>query len=325
MLDEIKNNIKIYWSDKALRDINRSQSAVLALGTFDGVHIAHKKLLCEAVKLKSGLNADFAGAWCFAQSPASFLRGVEIPALTTLEQKIDLMLECGIDFVAVGNFEDFCKISAEDFIDNILINNLSCVGAVCGFDHKFGFRGAGTSAMLREKLGADRVIEVDEIKLFGEKVSSTAIREKIASGKIDEAGAMLGRHYELISPVVPGKKLGREMLFPTANQFFPKGMITPRHGIYATLCTLVDGRQYIGVSNVGVRPTISDNMDSHITNCETYICDFSDDIYGQPLSVKFCAYLREEKRFSSLDELSDAISKDKDCAIEYFRSLNIEL
>ena len=324
MLEMVENNIKIYWSDSVVNDIRPCKSTVLALGTFDGVHVAHKKLLEEAVNLKKSLGAEYAGAWCFSQSPASILRGIDIPALTTLEQKIKLMLDCGIDFVAVGDFQDFCNISADDFINKVLAHHLNCVGAVCGFDHRFGYKGIGNASLLKERLGNDNVIEVSEIKIHGETVSSTAIREKIASGQIADANEMLGRCFELQSPVVHGKKLGREMQFPTANQFFPQDLIVPKHGIYATLCTLEDGRRLIGVSNVGIRPTISDDKDSHIANCETYICYFSDDIYGQALYVSFCAYLREEKRFSSIDELSEAISKDKDNAIAYFKSYNID-
>ena len=115
------------------------------------------------------------------------------------------------------------------------------------------------------------------------------------------------------------------MQFPTANQYFSEGMIIPKHGIYATVCTLADGKRYIGVSNVGTRPTISDDKDSHIANCETHICDFTGDLYGQMLKIEFCAYLREEKRFSSIDELTSAIENDKNTAIKLFNSKGIEL
>ncbi|MBR2336025.1 MAG: riboflavin biosynthesis protein RibF [Clostridia bacterium] len=319
----MNNSFKIFWSDRYKEERPIPKNSVLALGTFDGIHIAHKKLLFEALDLKNRIQADFAGAWCFEQSPASILRGVDIPALTTLYQKISIMLSQGLDFVAVGDFKSFSSVTAEDFIDNILVNELGCVATVCGFNHKFGYKGLGNSNLLRSKFSCERVIEVDEITMFGETVSSTSIREKISSGDIEKANAMLGRCFSLSSAVVHGKRLGREMQFPTANQCFPSELIVPKHGIYATVCTLEDGSKYMGVSNVGVRPTISDDIDTHVANCETYICDFSGDIYGQKLTIEFCAYLREEKRFSSIDELSLAISHDKANAIEFFKNTNL--
>ncbi len=316
----MNNNFKIFWADRYRDEKPVLTKSVLALGTFDGIHIAHKELLSEALALKNRIKADLAGAWCFEQSPASVLRGISIPSLTTLDQKISIMLAQGLDFVAVGDFKCFSGMTAEDFIDKILIDDLGCIATVCGFNHKFGYKGLGNSSLLRGRFSCERVVEVDEITMFGETVSSTSIREKIASGEIEKANVMLGRSFSLISKVVHGKRLGREMQFPTANQFFPAELIVPKHGIYATVCILESGEKYIGVSNVGIRPTISDDIDTHVANCETYICDFSGNIYGQNLTIEFCAYLREEKRFSSIDELSLAISQDKANAIEFFES-----
>ena len=317
----MSKDFKIFWSERYNGQTPSLSNTILALGTFDGIHVAHQELLSEAITLKEKLNANLAGAWCFEQSPASVLRGIDIPSLTTLEQKIRIMLLNGLDFVAVGDFKCFAGVTAEDFVDNVLIGELGCIATVCGFNHRFGYKGLGNAALLRSKLSDTNVIEVNEITMFGETVSSTSIREKIASGEIEKANSMLGRRFSLSSQVMHGKRLGREMQFPTANQFFPTRLIVPKHGIYATACTLESGERYVGVSNIGIRPTISDELDTHVANCETYICDFSGDIYGQNLTVEFCAYLREEKRFSSIDELSSAIAQDKANSIEYFKSL----
>ena len=319
MLNSTNIRFKIYWADGHNHDILPS-SSVLALGTFDGVHSAHKALLDAAIDLKKELKLDFVGAWCFAQSPASFLRGEEIPSLTSIDEKIRLMHEYGMDFVAVGDFKDYCHIPADDFIDRVLVDQLHCSAVVCGFNHRFGHKGLGNSSLLKEKLGQACVVTVNEIQMFGETVSSTAIRNKILSGDITHANAMLGRYFTLETPVVPGKKLGRTMNFPTANQYFTIGSIVPKHGIYATLCTLENGKKYIGVSNVGVRPTITDEKDDHTANCETYICDFTGNIYGQMLKIEFCEYLREEKKFDSIEALKSSIEQDKNNAIAFFKS-----
>lgn len=321
--NSICQDFEIIWADGQERNVQKCNT-VLALGTFDGVHTAHKSLLDSAIKLKERLGAEYVGAWCFRQSPASVLKGEPILSLTSIGEKVRIMNDYGLDFVAVGDFEDFRNISAEDFVDDILVDKLGCIGAVCGFNHRFGHRGAGDSSLLKKRFGNDHVITVNEIKMFGETVSSTAIRNHIIAGEIETANAMLGRRFSLESTVVQGKKLGREMQFPTANQYFSNGMIIPKHGIYATVCTLENGEKYVGVSNVGTRPTISDDKDSHVANCETHICDFSGDLYGQMLKIEFCAYLREEKRFGSIDELTSAIENDRNNAIALFKSKTIE-
>lgn len=321
IIDHKETGFKIFWRNGTEQDINKNKS-ILALGTFDGVHIAHKKLIDEALALKKRSDATLVGVWCFSQSPAGFFKGITVPALTLPDQKINILMELGADFVAVGDFENFCTMSADNFISNILISRLKCIGAVCGFNHRFGHKGMGDMNLLREKFGNSRVVSVDEIKLFGETVSSTAIRAALLAGNPVKAAEMLGRKFSLEAPVVHGKQLGRELKFPTANQYFTGNLIVPKHGIYATMCTLENGEKLIGVSNVGVRPTISDEIDSHIANCETYICDFSGDLYGQMLKVEFCAYLREEKRFSSIEELRSAIVADKQAALEFFNEIN---
>ena len=319
------NNFRIFWSERFDGMIMTPSNTVLALGTFDGVHVAHRQLLTRAIALKNEIKADFVGSWCFEQSPASVLKDVEIPSLTTLEQKVKIMLESGLDFVAVGNFKNYCHVSAENFIDNTLIDKLGCVGTVCGFNHRFGYKGYGNASLLKNKFSESNVIEVNELTMFEETISSTSIREYILSGNIEKANAMLGRTFSIESPIVHGKQLGRKLNFPTANQFFPSDLIVPKHGVYATICTLENGEKHVGVSNVGIRPTISNDIDSHTANCETYLCDFSGEIYGQKLKVEFCSYLREEKVFSSIDDLSTAIAQDKINAVNFFKTQKIIL
>lgn len=292
---------------------------VIALGTFDGVHSAHKRLFEEAMKLKSKINARGVGAWCFRDLPAAFLRAESIPKLMSLEEKVEAMLSFGLDFVAVGSFEDFRALDAESFVTSLLIEKLGCVGAVCGFNHRFGYMGKGNAALLTSVLGEDNVVTVEEISYGGETVSSSAIRRHISSGDMERATIMLGRPFSLKAPVIGGKRLGRKLNFPTANQNFKSGSVTPLHGIYATRCK-IDGIPYMGVSNVGIRPSIVDGSDDHTVNCETYIIDFSGDLYGKELTVEFCKLLRTEKKFDSIEALRRQISLDVEQAKEYFES-----
>jgi riboflavin kinase/FMN adenylyltransferase len=310
-------NFKIMTADGEVRGID-GKSTVMALGTFDGVHVAHARLLEQAIGIRNECGAELCGAWCFSESPAGVLGGFDVPMICTLDERVKIMLDAGLDFVAIGGFTDFCSMSAENFIRDVLVGQLGCVATVCGFNHRFGHRGLGDHALLESFFGKDRAISLDEVTLCGETVSSSAIRRHLADGDIEIANEMLGRHFSLTAEVLSGKKLGRRIGFPTVNQQFPQNSVKPARGIYATVCTTEDGKRYAGVSNVGNRPTITDGSDSHVFNCETYIIDFDGDLYGTALTVEFCAYLRHEKKFDSVEELSRAIDNDKKNALEYF-------
>lgn len=314
--DIVKDGFSVISKDGQELDLNKS-GCVIALGTFDGVHIAHKALLNRAVTFKNEIGADLCGAFCFMESPLSLLRGTTIPQICTLDQKLELMFEAGLDFVAVGNFSAFRDVSAHSFID-VIKSRFGCIGAVCGFNHRFGKSGVGDASLLREILGDDRVITVSEIKLDGITVSSSAIRALLAEGNVEFANKMLGRNFTLCSEVIRGKGLGHTINCPTTNQNFPIGAVNLKRGIYATLCTTQDGQVYVGASNVGTRPSIDGTIDDHAFNCETLIADFSRDIYGQTLNVEFCRYLRGEQKFDSLDALSSAIHRDLESAVQYF-------
>lgn len=292
-------------------------NTVLALGTFDGVHIAHRRLLEDAKMLKKKLAASLVGAWCFEENPASYLRGEKQVLITNKQDKVALMLAQGLDFVAMAHFPDFKDLSAEDFINEVLKEKLGCIGAVVGYDHRFGCKGAGTSLMLESSLGKENTVTVSEIKLEEETVGSSTIRKYLLEGKIEKANRMLGRAFSVKSSVTEGKKLGRKLGFPTANQPFPDNTAPLRRGVYATICSFGDGKEYMGVTNVGVRPSIKEG-DDHELNCETYIINFSDNVYGKEMTLKFCFFLREETKFSSLEELTDAIKKDTKKTLELF-------
>lgn len=311
-----------------LRDGKRAplkkESSVIALGTFDGVHSAHRALILEALSLKEKLGVPLAGAWCFSEIPAKVLGKSDVAMLSTLDEKIDILLSLGLDFVAVGDFKDICSLTPEKFVDDVLIDRLGAVGAVCGFNHRFGKMGRGNSALLMERFGNENVTVVPEIKLDGETVSSSAIREHIAAGNVALAAKMLERPISLTNVVRAGKHLGHVLGFPTANLFFENGYVTPKRGIYATLCYTEDGQRHIGVANVGIRPTVIDGSDTHTLNCETYILNFNENIYGKTLRVEFFEFLRDEKRFDSLRDLQNQIAEDAKRAKEYFKALGID-
>ncbi len=314
---DILPRISIITKDGIKSEIPYSR-AVFALGTFDGVHIAHKALLQKACELKKGLCADALAVFSFSESPASVMGRASREVLTEKDEKIRLLLENGADAVITAEFEDFRDMPAEVFISDVLCSALSCVGTVCGFNHRFGKGGNGNFDLLEGFFGKGSALSVPRITLDGDTVSSSTVRSLLSAGDTEKANRMLGRAYTLSSEVTSGKMLGRRLGFPTANQAFPRGSVKLRRGVYATRCRIGEDL-YLGVSNVGVRPSISEN-DDHALNCETYILDFSGDIYGELMTVEFHRHLRDEKAFPSLDELRSAIEKDKACVTEYFKT-----
>lgn len=286
---------------------------VLALGNFDGVHLAHRKLLLRAIDIKNSIGASLVGAWSFEENPLCALTDNPPPYIYNAHTKAEIMLSMGMDFVILCDFKYFKDMSPSCFVQTHLIGELGCIGAVCGFNYSFGKFGAGKPELLKSYFSSERFDMVEEFKLDGETVSSTKVRKYILEGNVNRAADMLGRPFHINMPIVRGKRIGRTINFPTANQYFEKGSVIPKIGIYATRCTTSDGKQYIGVTNVGVRPTVDSNG---VINAETHILDFDSDIYGQSLKVEFISYLRDEKKHSSLSELGEAISIDTKIARE---------
>ena len=289
----------------------QTKSCVLALGIFDGVHIAHKELLQRAIALKKRLGAARVGAWCFHSLGNT-------PQICSAIERVDMLIDCGIDFVVVADFSAFRNMTANAFMTSHLRGTLGCIGVVCGFNFRFGQDRLGSPEDLVLEFGEASAAVVDEIKIDGVTVSSSEIRRRISDGDVSFAATLLGRYFSHTSKVSTGKQLGRTIGFPTANQFFEKDSVIPKSGIYATLCTAPDGKKYIGVTNIGVRPSIKDGSDSHVLNCETFLCGFEGDLYGKPLRVEFCKRLRDEHGFDSIEQLKDAITRDTESAIKYF-------
>ena len=284
-------------------------STAVALGNFDGVHIAHKALIDRAIQMKKDSGSDMAGAWSFSENPLKYFIKNPPMAIHSPEKKAEILLSLGLDFVVLADFGVFKDVPHESFCQ-YLKEDIGVMSVVCGYNFRFGKGGGGTPAYLTEFFGEDSAFVIGEVDFDGQPVSSTRIRSLIENGDIKTANILLGRYFALTSEVVGGKRLGRSIGFPTANQSFESGALIPKNGIYATRCN-IDGVSYIGVTNVGVRPTVENTK---TVNAETYILDFSGDIYGKKIDVEFIEYLRDETKFSSIDELKAAISKDAEAA-----------
>lgn len=275
----------------------------LALGVFDGVHVGHQAVIARAVRAARE-DGGKAFVVTFSPHPIRVMAPAKAPnsLLATLDEKAAVVKALGVDGVLVIRFDaEFAKMGAEEFVRKICAGNVASVAV--GEDWRFGSGRSGDVEMLR-RMGADLGFElqaVPPVMWDGERISSTRIRQAIRDGNFDTVGKMLGRSYEVSGTVIEGRKLGRELGFPTANIRLGD-LQAPKDGVWAVE---VDG-QYRGVANLGMRPTVGGDEKL----LEVHVFDFSGDLYGKNLRVKFLRYIRGERKFSSLDELREQIAKD---------------
>ncbi len=287
-------------------------AAVLCLGNFDGVHLAHDALVkeCRALRDRSFPDAVCA-AFCFREPSWSFLRSDPPAFLCTLEDKLRLLHRSGAEYAFIADFPTISSQSPDAFI-SMLKSQAHMVGACCGFNYRFGKGGVGTPETLKDLLG-ESVSVLGEITKEGDTVSSTRIRALLERGDVATAARLLGRPYAFTAPVVHGKSLGKKLGSPTLNQYFPEKLLIPRRGVYVTACKIGE-KTYRAVSNVGSRPTVETNAP---VNCETYLLDFSGDLYGVDVTVSFLQFLRSEQRFDTPKALANQIQADITAAREY--------
>ena len=282
---------------------------VIALGFFDGVHIAHRRLLSEANERARKMGVPF-GIFTF-RAESGIKKGA--PRLYSTEERIELFESTGADFAIVADFCEISSLSAEEFVKNVLIEGLGAAVAFAGYNFRFGRGAMGNadklSALMRAH-GGDAVI-CEEITSEGEAVSATVIRSLIEAGEIESANRLLGAPYFLRGRVIRGNGQGRSLGFPTVNTSLEEGRVVPRLGVYRSLVR-IDGRLYNGVTNVGRCPTFGKRE----IHAETYIIDFHGDIYGESVTVYLVGYLREEKTFESADALIMQIEVDKNITIK---------
>lgn len=286
---------------------------IFALGFFDGVHLGHQALLAECVRMARAMDVETA-AITFERHPQSLFRADVPPLLSTLQDRFRLLLRYGVEHVYP--FPVTAEVMGkpwQEFLEELIV--CGAVGFVCGDDFRFGRGGAGSADTLlkfcRER-GLPCVI-VPEQTLDGVRISSSYIRRQIESGDMATAVRYLGHGHMLTGTVVTGRRLGHKLGFPTANIELPEGVIVPRHGVYA--CRAYVGQKgYMAVCNVGNRPTV----EGHQVRTETWLLDFSGDLYGQSVSLEFLWFLRPEQRFQSVDALKEAVLNDAENTRRFF-------
>lgn len=295
----------------------QTDKCVVALGFFDGVHIGHAALLSKAVQRARELDAEPA-VLGFDTHPDTIVFGREVPLINSMADRQSLIRRLfGIEKSFVLHFDaETMRLPWRNFIER-LIEHSSAVHFVVGHDFRFGYRGEGTAEKLVE-LGKTLGFSCDVIppvSLDGTVVSSTEIRKQLLEGDLERANSFLGHTHTLTDIVRVGFRLGRTLGSPTVNMRFEEGVLVPRHGVYATRL-FFDGQEHIAVTNIGVRPTVSDGGSA--VSVESYILDFSGDLYGREIRLEFCGFIRPEKKFYSVDELKAQIQRDADTARSFF-------
>ena len=298
---KIFNNIQSYSSEK---------ESILTIGTFDGVHIGHNKILTKLVEESKKNNLSSLIMTFFPHPRMVLQKSQEIKMIDTIDEKIHLFEKTGVDNLIIQPFDEiFSKIIAKEFVEEILVKKLKIKYIIIGYDHRFG-KDREASVDDLKKFGLNYMFTVEEIaaqEIHSIAISSTKIRNAILKGEIKKCNEYLGRNFMLTGEVVHGDGLGKKINFPTANIEIPETYkIIPKNGVYLVKA-IINSEIYFGMMNIGVRPTIGGKNKS----LEIHFFNFKDNIYNKTISVEIICKIRDEEEFSSIDELKIQLKKDE--------------
>ena len=294
----------------SLSSFNPEKKSIVTIGTFDGVHVGHKKILKKVVEQSIKTNCESVVLTFFPHPRMVLQQNSDIKLLNTIEEKIELTASIGIDNLIIHPFnKEFSELSAEEFVKSILVVKLNIKKIIIGYDHRFGKNRSADINDLKE-YGEKYHFEVEEIeaKEINEiAISSTKIRNAITNGNISLANDYLGYAYTLTGIIVKGNQLGRTIGFPTANIHIKEDYkLIPKNGVYIVKST-IDSETVFGMMNIGTRPTI----DGKNQTLEVHFLDFDKDIYDKLICIQIINRIRDEIKFKDLDTLKNQIIKDK--------------
>jgi len=297
---------------------------VVTMGTFDGVHLGHQKLIKTAVE-RAAQNQGESIVITYSNHPKEILESNINPyLLTEKERKIELIQKLGADHIVFIDFDyQMSKLTADEFLSTILLGRFQMKEIVIGYDCHFGYQRSGDYQFLKNKQDSYKynTLLIEPVKINGHIVSSSHIRKCLTDGKLEEAALFLGRNYDLQGTVVEGKKIGRELGFPTMNIApLEKLKLTPPNGVYLSI-THLDIGSYSSITNIGTSPTVKNDSQKTV---ECHLLEFSGEQYGKPIRVEFLKKIRDERKFSSREELKNAMILDSNIAFNYFSNLSFK-
>lgn len=307
--------MNIYHS---IHDFSTSKKTIITLGTFDGVHLGHKKIIERL--LQSSSQDEESLVLTFFPHPRMVLQEAsDIKLLNTIEERSQLLEKAGLQNLIIHPFDQaFSRLTAEEFVKNILVDIFNIKKIIIGHDHRFGRnRTANIDDLI--VFGQEYGFEVEQIsaqEIDEVSISSTKIRNALHEGKILLANEYLGYPYFFTGTVVHGKKLGRTIGFPTANLEIEQNYkLIPAHGVYAVEC-MVENQNVNGMLNIGIKPT----FEGESASIEVHLFDFEGDLYDKKIKVALRKHIREEQKFSSVEDLKSQLKKDELFARDFFKS-----
>ena len=293
------------------------QSSVVTIGTFDGVHIGHQKIIKRLVNLAKEKNLQAVVLTFFPHPRMVLQKDADIKLINTIDEKALLLEKFGIDQLVVKKFtQDFSRLTALEFVRDILVNKLKTKHIIIGYDHHFGRNRAANIDDLREfgELYDFKVKEITAQEIDEVAVSSTKIRKALMDGDLQTANRYLGYNFMLTGSVIKGKGLGKQIDFPTANLFVEESYkLIPKNGVYVVRSTF-ESKEIFGMMNIGTNPTVNTEKKQRI---EVHFFNFNEDIYNQIFQVEILERLRDEQKFESIDKLQAQLGLDKERALTY--------
>tara|TARA_R110002050_G_scaffold111752_3_gene225563 strand:+ start:7307 stop:8233 length:927 start_codon:yes stop_codon:yes gene_type:complete len=299
---------------QSISNYDKAHPTAITIGTFDGVHIGHRKILERLINNAKVLELKSTVLTFFPHPRMVLQKDVSIKLLNTIDEKIKILEQIGIDYLIVHPFtKEFSRLSATQFVRDILVNDLKTKKIIIGYDHRFGRnRNANINDLMAFGNALD--FEVEEIsaqEVDDVSVSSTKIRKALDEGDMKTANLYLGYKYMLTGEVVKGKGLGRTLNFPTANISIPEEYkLIPKNGVYV-VSSVLDGNTVFGMMNIGFNPTVEGKTKS----IEINFFDFDQDLYGKKIQIDIIDRLRDEKKFNSLEGLQAQLKKDRETSL----------
>ncbi|WP_396144372.1 bifunctional riboflavin kinase/FAD synthetase [Flavobacterium sp.] len=299
-----------------------NKKTVVTIGTFDGVHLGHKKVIAKIISNAEELNCESTVLTFFPHPRVVLQNGESLKLLNTIEEKKFLLDKLGLTNLIIHPFDnEFAQLSAEDFVKKILIDQLHVHKIIIGYDHRFG---KNRSADIKDLLlfGQKYGFEVEQIsaqEIDEIAISSTKIRTSLEEGVITLANGYLGYNYFFSGTVVKGNQLGRTLGFPTANiQIAEDYKLIPKKGVYIVK-SKINGKDCIGMMNIGTRPTV----DGKNQSIEVHFLDQNIDLYNKKITIELLAFIREEQKFESVEALKNQLEKDKQFCSDYINNSTV--
>jgi len=320
LYNEYRTNFLILKVVENYKNFKSDKKSIVTIGTFDGVHIGHQKILEQLVTTARKNNANAVLLTFFPHPRMVLQKETSIQLINTIQERVEIFKEIGLDYLIIHPFDkDFSRLSALEFVRTVLGGHLNTDVLIVGYDHRFGKNREGNFEQLQE-YGPMYDFEVNEISaqdIDQISVSSTKIRRALLEGNIKRANQYLGYAFSITGTVVSGERIGKTIGFPTANIQVGEGYkLIPKKGAYLVTST-IDGKCYHGMMNIGVRPTVKGTVQT----IEVHFFGFDGDLYGKILKISLIDFLREEKKYPSIEVLKDQLSKDKIKSLELIQEL----